>query len=222
MRFGSLILILIISSAIFAIETHTIFIKQLKRDGLVDITSLDDSIVIDMRYSTENNFIHKDLYGDFNSCFLQKAAAQKLLKAQQELKKIDSHLSLIVYDCLRPRSAQYRMWKLVKGTKMQRYVANPKSGSIHNYGAAVDLSIINTHGTVLDMGTAFDDLSKLSQPRHETYFIKQKKLTNKNIENRKLLRRVMKNAGFRNIKSEWWHFNAFSITYVKKHYSIVE
>ena len=194
----------------------------LKKQGLIDIKPLVPSILINMKYSTKDNFLKKDAYGNFNKCFLQKTAAKKLIRAQKILKRINPKLTLLVYDCLRPRRVQHQMWKIVKGTPRQRYVANPYRGSIHNYGCAVDLTIAAQNGIPLDMGTPFDFFGKRAQPRYERYFFKKGKLTRKHLKNRRLLRYVMKKAGFIGIRSEWWHYNAFSNAYVKKRYKIVE
>lgn len=114
------------------------------------------------------------------------------------------------------------MWEIVRGTDKQKYVANPKTGSIHNYGCAVDLSIVDENGKELDMGTPFDYFGDLAQPRFEKKFLEEGKLTRTQIKNRQLLRHVMQKSGFQGILSEWWHFNGYPRKYVKEHYTIIE
>jgi L,D-peptidoglycan transpeptidase YkuD (ErfK/YbiS/YcfS/YnhG family) len=114
------------------------------------------------------------------------------------------------------------MWRLVKETEQEAYVAAPKKGSIHNFGAAVDVSIVDSAGLPLDMGTPFDYFGELAQPKYEERFLKEGKLTEEHLQNRKLLQEVMNEAGFRGIPDEWWHYNGFSLEEVKKRYSIVE
>jgi L,D-peptidoglycan transpeptidase YkuD (ErfK/YbiS/YcfS/YnhG family) len=114
------------------------------------------------------------------------------------------------------------MWRLVKETEQEAYVADPKRGSIHNFGAAVDVSIVDSTGLPLDMGTPFDYFGELAQPKYQERFLKEGKLTEEHLQNRKLLRGVMHEAGFQGIPDEWWHYNAFSLEEVKKRYSIVE
>jgi L,D-peptidoglycan transpeptidase YkuD (ErfK/YbiS/YcfS/YnhG family) len=114
------------------------------------------------------------------------------------------------------------MWRLVKGTGKEEYVADPEKGSLHNFGAAVDLSIVDQDGNLLDMGTPFDYFGELAQPSYEDRFLKDGTLTKKQVENRRLLRKVMQEAGFQTIPDEWWHFHAFSLEEVKRRFAIVE
>jgi len=114
------------------------------------------------------------------------------------------------------------MWHIVKGTEQQAYVADPEEGSIHNFGAALDLSIVDDQGNLLDMGTPFDYFGDLAQPGYEKRFLKENKLTKTHVTNRTLLREVMQEAGFEGIGDEWWHFNAFPPAEVKRRYKIVE
>lgn len=193
-----------------------------KPNDLVDVTALNNKILVKLIYSTTDNFLKEDCYGDLEICYLRRLAAQKLDKAQKLLSQKRKGYHLLVYDGLRPRDVQYKMWEIVKGTKQQKYVANPTRGSIHNYGAAVDLTIADENGRPLDMGTPFDYFGDLAQPRYEDKFLSEGKLTKVQIENRKLLRSVMKDAGFLMINVEWWHFNALSVDEVRKRFKIVE
>jgi len=191
-------------------------------EDVVDIRDINYRILVKLAYSTTENFLYEDVYGDLQTCYLRKAAAEKLDKAQTLLEEKRKGYRLVVYDGLRPRNVQYKMWRLVKGTPQQEYVADPEEGSIHNFGAAVDLSVVDDEGSLLDMGTPFDYFGDLAQPRYEEQFLKEGKLTKKQIENRRLLRKVMQEAGFQGIADEWWHFNAFSYDEVKSRYKIVE
>jgi len=191
-------------------------------EDVVDIRDINYRILVKLAYSTTENFLYEDVYGDLQTCYLRKAAAEKLDKAQTLLEEKRKGYRLVVYDSLRPRNVQYKMWRLVKGTPQQEYVADPEEGSIHNFGAAVDLSVVDDEGSLLDMGTPFDYFGDLAQPRYEEQFLKEGKLTKKQIENRRLLRKVMQEAGFQGIADEWWHFNAFSYDEVKSRYKIVE
>ena len=196
--------------------------KKLKKLGLVNVKEIDSAIQVDLRFSSTNNPLKIDAYGDFCNCYMQKDAAKRLVKAQKALQKIRPGYSLLTYDCLRPRSFQRKIYNMVQGTKFQRYVANPNSGSMHNYGCAVDVSIVDDNGKELDMGTEYCFFGDLAQPRYEKKFLKAGKIKKKQIENRRLLRSVMKNAGFKGILSEWWHFNAFKRDYIRKTFQIVE
>jgi D-alanyl-D-alanine dipeptidase len=91
-----------------------------------------------------------------------------------------------------------------------KFVSNPKNRSMHNMGAAVDLTIIDQNGKPLDMGATYDDIRQIAYPSMEKQFVAEGKLTEIQIENRDLLRKVMKSQGFRQLQTEWWHFNACS------------
>jgi D-alanyl-D-alanine dipeptidase len=196
--------------------------KNLIENGLVDVQSLDSSIQVQLAYASTHNFMRKNVYGNLKKCYLQKEIAAKLIKAQKRLQSEHPGYSLIVFDGARPRRIQYQMWAIVKGTAHEHYVANPKIGSIHNYGAAVDLSILDNKGNELDMGTSFDYLGDLAQPQLEQKFLKQGKLTPLQIKNRLLLRRTMTEAGFIPLATEWWHFNGLPGDQVRKKYKIIE
>ncbi|MEM6800590.1 MAG: M15 family metallopeptidase [Bacteroidota bacterium] len=197
--------------------------RTLIEQGLVNVLSIVDDIKVDMKYSSLDNFLNEDVYEDYDHCYLQKAVAEKLAKVQELIKKKDKRLSLIVFDCVRPRSVQYKMWEIVKGTDQQKYVAAPGgSGSMHNYGAAVDLSLFHLDTGLVDMGTPFDFFGDKAQPRYEEKYLKQGIISQDQFNNRRLMRAAMLQAGFHGILSEWWHFNAFPRAEVKKRYQIVE
>ena len=195
---------------------------QMMNQGLIDIQSLDASIQIDLKYSGKDNFLGKDAYGELNRCYLQPEAAEKLVTAQKLLKEKRPDLTLLVYDGARPRSVQRSMWALVEGGKLEKYVANPDRGSIHNYGCAVDLTLATLDGTELDMGTPFDYFGDLSEPRHESRFLEQGILSEEQVANRELLREVMTAAGFHVLDIEWWHFNAYPGKVTREKFKIIE
>lgn len=179
-------------------------------------------VVVNLKYSTEDNFLKQDLYGEFNEAWLHREAAAKFKKAIQNLSEECPQCQFIIYDALRPAKIQKQMWDYVVPLRKTLYVANPKKGSVHNFGFAIDLSIVDSTGRPLDMGTPFDSFQPLAQPRYEKDFLKQGRLSQQQINNRHLLKRVMQNAGFYPIFSEWWHFNALPGKFVRKNYPIVE
>jgi zinc D-Ala-D-Ala dipeptidase len=118
---------------------------------------------------------------------------------------------LMFKDCYRPASVQLKMWDVVKGTPMAPYVADPhsKTGSVHNYGAAVDITLIDAQGKEVDMGTPHDFLGELAEPRLEERFLQEGKLTAEQIKNRRILRAAMVDGGkFLQLDFEWWHYDA--------------
>lgn len=196
--------------------------KQLIQQGLVSIQDINPQIEVSLAYSQPDNVLGHDIYGDLQKAYMQVDVAKKLSHAQDILNEKKPGYKLIIYDSVRPLSVQKKMWDLVKGTDKQIYVANPKFGSIHNYGSAIDLSILNDKGLLLDMGTPFDFFGKLAQPRYEQHFLKEGRLQKHHIKNRQLLREVMKAAGFKGINVEWWHFNSVSRAEAKRRYSIIQ
>lgn len=198
--------------------------KKLMEAGLINVKDLDSTIKTELRYSTINNFLKLDMYGDFDQCYLQKDVAQKLAEAQKYLRKKFPFYSLIVYDAVRPQHIQRMMWDtlhLPPGER-QKYLSNPGKGSLHNYGAAVDLSIIDEHGIPLDMGTDFDYFGDKAQPQKENELLANGELTQYEISNREILREVMRHAGFFGIQTEWWHFNSCTRERAAEIYKMVE
>lgn len=197
---------------------------NLLNSGLVDIQVADSSIIVDLRYSSTNNFMGSDVYGEWNRAFLQPEAAEKLVIAQHLLKSKFPKWSLVVFDAVRPVSVQQKMWEMLVMpiNEKTKYLSNPKNGSLHNYAAAVDISIINENGEELDMGTAFDYFGELAYPTKEKEMLKMGKLSEQQINNRKLLRDVMEKSGFFNIQTEWWHFNSCTRIEAKLRYKIIQ
>ena len=198
--------------------------RQLIEMGLVNIHDMDSGIVVDLRYSTTENFIGLDMYGDFDQCYLQKDVCEKLVLAQKFLRERYPYYSLLIFDAVRPLHIQQQMWdtlKLPPGEKI-KYLSNPGNGSLHNYGAAVDLSIIDEHGIPMDMGTPFDFFGEEAHPVKENELLAKGILSDRIIFNREILRNAMRQAGFFGIQTEWWHFNSCTRAVAAEKYKIVE
>jgi D-alanyl-D-alanine dipeptidase len=187
--------------------------------GLVEIEEFIPGILVELKYSTTDNFISSDVYGTLDNCYLRGEAATKLKKAQELLQGEKPGYLLLLYDCTRPHRVQQVMWDQLDIPYKRNYLAPPSEGSVHNYGCAVDLTVVDDLGVPLDMGTAFDFFGPLAQPQKETYMLASGQLTEAQLENRLLLRRTMRKAGFYDIRTEWWHFNAFSNKETKKRFS---
>jgi D-alanyl-D-alanine dipeptidase len=177
--------------------------------GHSDFVHLRDirGIRVDLRYATPNNFVGDDMYSPFDCAWLHREAAVSLEKAGQSLARRRAGASLLVLDALRPQRVQERMWATLEGTGLTQYLAHPGRGSIHSFGMAVDVTIVDAAGRELDMGTGFDDLTERSHPALEEGFVKRGDLTDLHVENRSLLRAAMGDAGWRGINTEWWHFD---------------
>jgi zinc D-Ala-D-Ala dipeptidase len=193
----------------------------LSNSDFIELNS-DFGVTVDLKYATSDNFVGRDLYGPFNRAFLHKEAAEQLREARAKLQKLKPGHSFIIYDALRPRSIQRILWSHVEGTPSEMYVAHPDRGSMHCFGMAVDLSILDTNLKPLDMGAGFDDFREIAQPVMEDKYRGLGLLTEEHIDNRQLLRRCMEESGFRGLKHEWWHFDAKDRTLVRANYRLVE
>jgi D-alanyl-D-alanine dipeptidase len=197
-------------------------LERLAHDpNYTDVSDIPN-VHVDLRYASRNNFLGQNLYGSFHRCFLHRIAAEKFRQATHNLAQEKPGWKLLVFDCLRPRSLQEKLYAEVKGTARQPYVANPRSGSIHNYGLAVDLSLEDANDHEIDMGTKFDDFTSLAQPARERDNLASGKLSHEQMEHRLLLRRIMTDAGFIQLPIEWWHYDALPKVDVKKNFKIVE
>lgn len=190
--------------------------------GLINVAELDSSIVVKLMYTQADNFTGEVLYDELTEAYLHPDAAYALLEAQKALKQLHPSYSLIIYDAARPMSVQKKMWEVVKGTSKFRYVSNPnRGGGLHNYGLAVDISIQDSLGRPLPMGTKVDHLGIEAHITQENELVRMGKITEAERQNRILLRKVMKQAGFRALPSEWWHFNKCSRDEAKRKYKLI-
>ena len=164
-------------------------------------------IRVDLRYATPNNFVGRDLYSPYDCAWLHVEAAQALERVVAWLAARRPDLTPLVLDALRPQRVQQQLWDALEGTDLRLYLANPARGSIHSYGMALDLTLVDADGVELDMGTGFDDMTELSHPALEDGFVLAGSLSEQQLANRRLLRAAMLQAGFLGINTEWWHFD---------------
>ena len=195
--------------------------------GLIDVQQIEPDILVELKYSTTDNFIKKDIYGDLARAYLQPEMAKRLAHANALLQQTKPGYQLLIYDAARPNSAQYDLWKALDVLKIPeqsktQYVADPKIGSNHNFGCAIDLTVTDEKGKPLDMGTKYDFFGPLAYPRSEQEMLRQGKLTSKQIANRKILRQVMVQAGFKQNTTEWWHFDGMSKTQARAKYGMIK
>jgi len=198
--------------------------QRMAEQGLVDVLSVDSTIHVSLMYSRPDNFTGKVLYTDLREAYLHPKAAAVLAKAQQALKKLRPDLSLKIYDATRPMSVQQKMWNTVAGTQKSIYVSNPRNGGgMHNYGLAVDITLCKAAtGDTLDMGTIVDFLGEYAHIDNEASLVEKHIITPEAKKNRELLRMVMTEAGFKPLRTEWWHFNLVSRAEAKAHYKAVK
>ena len=191
--------------------------------GLVDISTVASTVGVSLVNSDpKKNFFRENYYDGLDKAYLQREVALKLAEAQKILKSKHPALSLQILDAARPRSISQAMYDKMKNTLFESYVANPKSGSMHNYGIAVDITIVDENRDELDMG-----ITPFNKNTVQIYWEYAKKklgrqLTTEQEKNRKLLSDTMKEAGFFPLSFEWWHFNGMEKEKARKAFKIIE
>ena len=206
-------------------DSKSIVLKKYHEFNLIDVRTLNKNIRVDLKYASIDNFMRIKLYDKLTKAFLQKDVAERLAKCQAYLTSLNPNYHLLIYDAVRPVSVQWKMWKALDTVPIServKFVSNPANGSIHNYGAAVDLTICDKRGIPLDMGAGYDDIRQIAYPRNEAQFLASGELTQEHVNNRNLLREVMSSQAFNNIQTEWWHFNACNRNIAKEKYQVLE
>ncbi len=179
-------------------QLQTSYRKDPSRE-MTDLKKCIPGIQLELRYAGRNNFMHQQLYPFITTTYLRKQAADSLALVQKELNQIG--LGLKIFDAYRPYSVTEKMWEPVKD---DRYAADPKKGSGHNRGAAVDLTILNVRSNKeLDMGTGFDNFSDTA---HHAF----SGLPVGILQNRSLLKTMMEKHGFKALDTEWWHYSLYN------------
>jgi zinc D-Ala-D-Ala dipeptidase len=147
--------------------------------------------------------------GSPGDCYLQDDAARMLYSAGRALRKMRPELRLQALDCARSLKTQRRLYARAQRTGRTDYVANPDRsyGSLHTYGCAIDLTLVDKRGRALDLGRRAQTYDRRLQPRRESGALRSGLLTKEQLANRLLLREVMVRAGFLPIGNEWWHFD---------------
>ncbi len=216
------------------------FDPQMRAYGLVDIQELAPGVLVELKYSTTDNFVSKDMYGTLERAYLEKEFANRVVKAQEILQKRNPNYTLLIYDAARPISVQRAMRQIVEGTEWEDFVADGTKGGYHNFGVAVDLTIATLDRTPLDMGADFDDFSEKaavkgtsdSDRATRTIDVYRKfvrglqnrgLITEEQANNRILLLEVMCEAGLVPYRREWWHFEYNeSISVIRSKYKLLD
>ena len=187
--------------------------------NLVEITHMR-GLRMDLRYGTFNNVTGHDLYCGVQRAFIHKDALPKLKRAIKIMEREMPGSTLVIFDASRPMYAQSALKRTVAGTPYSNFVSSGVTGGLHNYGLALDLSITDSEGNLLDMGTDFDSFERCAGEVGEADALQSGRLTEQQVSNRKILRSIMTRAGFVPLGSEWWHFNAYTRAYTKEHYQL--
>ncbi|MGV3696072.1 M15 family metallopeptidase [Flavobacterium sp.] len=168
--------------------------REKDSNAFVNLRNYSNDFVFDMKYATPDNFLKEKVY-PCDECFLRAKTVKALLEANRAF--LQKGFRIKLYDCYRPKAIQKKMWKLVPDAN---YVANPKKGSIHNRGGAVDISLVDASGKELDMGTKFDFFGEEAGHNYLN-------LSEEILSNRRLLKEIMLQHNFKSFDSEWWHYN---------------
>lgn len=164
---------------------------------LVEVAPLDPTIRLDVRYATPHNFVHKAVYAE-PRVFLQRSAAEALVRVSARLKP--QGYSLLLFDGYRPWSVTRLFWESTRGAQ-RLFVADPREGSRHNRGCAVDLSLYDLKtGREVAMPSDYDEMTERAYPAYEGGAAAAR-------EHRDLLRAAMEAEGFSVHPREWWHYD---------------
>ncbi len=233
-----LIYILITTSLL---QSPQSFDSMMQEYDLVDINTLDGDILVDLKYSTTDNFVGVDMYGDLEQAYFVRHFADRVVEAQRILQAKHPEYTLLIYDAARPISVQRAMRKAVEGTELENFVADGTKGGRHNYGVAVDLTIATLDGKPLDMGAEFDDFTVAAYVKgtpdnsdpttrtmevYRSYIMDMAKrglISPEAANNRLLLIEVMHDVGLYPYRREWWHFEEIiSITATRERYELLD
>jgi D-alanyl-D-alanine dipeptidase len=173
-----------------------LLVSNAEAPALVDAAQIVPGLKLDIRYATPHNFTGHAVYASAR-CLLLPEVAQALARVQASLAK--RGLGLLAWDCYRPLSVQRELWRAYPHAG---FVADPKSGSNHNRGAAVDVTLVSSKGQQLAMPTDFDSFDE------RAHVGATEGVSAEARQNRALLEGAMLAEGFHTIRKEWWHFNA--------------
>jgi len=177
-------------------QTAIIDVKQTAVNDtvFVNLKEYSKDFVYDMKYASSDNFLKAKVY-DCAECFLRFKTVKAMIAANSDFMKMGYKIK--IFDCYRPLDIQKRMWKIVSNPS---YVADPSKGSIHNRGGAVDITLVDSNGKELDMGTSFDFFGIEASHNYQN-------LSQEIKNNREFLKKIMIENGFNPFDSEWWHYN---------------
>ena len=168
---------------------------DLRAEPMVEVAAVCPSIVVELRYATARNVTGRPIYPPHARCLLRRSVALRLKKAQEELQT--HKVGLKIWDAYRPAWAQQILWDAIRNPE---YVGEPaRGGSLHTFGAGVDVTLVDARGREMPMPTDFDDFSPAAGRiyRGKDPIIAANLLT---------LQKAMVHAGFWTLRDEWWHF----------------
>ncbi|MET0754103.1 MAG: M15 family metallopeptidase [Pyrinomonadaceae bacterium] len=197
LRFTASLFCFILFSSLTAAQIAPPKEENKREADLLELVKLDKTIKLDIRYARSDNFVGKPVYPEARA-FLQRPAAEAVVRVHQKLK--EKKLGLVIFDGYRPWAITKLFWEVVREDQ-RKFVANPATGSKHNRGCAVDLSIYDLKTKkLIEMPSDFDEFTERASPDYAGG-------TEKERENRDLLRKLMEEEGFTVNANEWWHFD---------------
>jgi len=187
--------------------SRLIRIEDVAADGAFRKLATLRGIRFDLRYAGDNNFAGRVLYRGIDCAWLRGEAAAGLEAAADWLSADRPGWRILVLDALRPQRVQEAIWSDVAGTEMQHYFADPVRGSIHSFGMAVDVTLLDPQGAEADMGSGYDEMTPASHPALHEQHLASGLLTPAQVHERDWLARALGRGGFEGIATEWWHFD---------------
>ena len=224
-RIRILLILLLTLCATVSVEAQVLSAdaRRMAAQGLKNVADEAPEVRISLMYTRADNFTGRVLYTSLREAYLHPITMKALKKADERLRQLRPDLRLMVMDATRPMSVQQKMWDAVKNTNQKIYVSNPKNGGgLHNYGLAVALTLCDLNGDTLAMGVKIDNMTSLSHIDKEDLLLKQGKISREAYDNRRLLREGMRYAGFKPLRTEWWHFNIRTRAQAKQYFKVVE
>jgi len=176
------------------LKGNSIALEDVSDSTFINVLSAGKDFVIDMKYASSDNFLKQKVY-DCDDCYLRYKTIKRLVEANKEFMKDGYRIK--IFDCYRPLDIQKKMWEIVPNAD---YVANPKKGSVHNRGGAVDITLVDASGKEVDMGTPFDFFGEAASHNYQN-------LPEEVLKNRAYLKGIMLKHTFKSFDSEWWHYN---------------
>ena len=204
----------------WGVQAQEGFDAKMRRAGLVDVLAVDSTLRVKLMYSAPDNFMRRDVYGDLETAYLLPHFARKVAAAQRLLRERRPGWRLLVCDAARPVSVQRQMYELVKGTPNQVYVADGTRGGRHNYGVAVDVTLLDETGAPVEMGTPVDFFGDEAHTGNEPALAAEGRIS---CRNRQLLGSVMREAGLVPYRREWWHYEEpMAMSEVRTRYKLLD
>lgn len=188
--------LVLIAGAFALLVAAPLFAASSAPKGFVEIAGAP--FVVDLRYNTDDNFLGRNVYAGHgvDRCWLHPVAAERLARLAPLLER--RGLTLVLWDCWRPLAVQKEMWTIMPDP---RYVADPKKGSNHNRGLALDAALGDAQGKPLPMPTPFDDFTEKAAPTSACARADKERCVHRDLQIR-----LMNEAGLEVFATEWWHY----------------